>query len=129
MAVKVQIGNSTFFCDTPEEAVKIHSLAGNGGGTPMQATVVEGSSSLAHKQDDGTAQLFLKKLSPYAGQEVNSEEMAKIVGAKDLSGLGPKMRQLRASFDSANLVLDHFIVKRKPDAATPTSWHISKGAA
>lgn len=127
--VKLQIGASTFVCETAEEAVRIHHLLGVNGGAPLQGSAMDEPPGLGRRLEDGATQIILKKLAPYAGQEVNSEEMVKILEAKNLSGLGPKMRQLRASFESANMVFDHYIVKRKPDASTPTTWLIAKAAA
>jgi hypothetical protein len=117
--VKVEIGGTTFFCDSADEAVRIHRLANAGVSAPtQQATAV--------RRPSGMGRAFLKKIEPHVGKEVSSEELAKIIGAKSKAGLGPKLFQLRKNLADDNVVLDDFIVKKKLDAMSPTSWMIAK---
>jgi hypothetical protein len=128
--VKVQIGNSTFICDTAEEAVRIHKLASSGGSGP-----VSHASPANHRPaTNGRAQAVMRKLTPkltpFVGKEVSSEEMAKLIGAKGPSGLGPKMHQLRRTLANESILIDDFIVKKeKQEPREPTAWKILKAAA
>jgi len=126
--IRLQIGNSIFSCDTPEEAVRIHRLAGGvGGATPQQPNASQQTSPKANGQR-GRGLDLIKKLSPHVGKELTSEELAKIVGAKGANGLGPKIHQLRLMLEKESVVLDDYIERRKADAVSPTTWFIKAAA-
>jgi hypothetical protein len=125
--VKLQIGNSTFICDTAEEAVRIHRLAGGGNGIAAPSPA-SGSHVARQPASTGRTKVLLKKLGPHVGKDLTSEELAKIVGAKTL-GLGPMMHQLRRNLAKDGIEMDDFILKVKPDPDSPASWKILKVAA
>ena len=125
--VKLQIGASVFFCDTAEEAVRIHRLVGSNG-VAVQTHIPAEPVRASTNEQRRTVQLILKKLEPLAGKVLNSEEMAKVIGAKGTNGLGPKMHQMRKLFTIEGSALDDFVVKHKPDPLGPTSWIIQKRA-
>jgi hypothetical protein len=126
--VKLQIGASIFHCDTAEEAYRIHRMdTANSGGS---ITVSNGISVRATPNGNGggssVGREFLKKLEPFAGKELNSEQFMEIVDAKSTYALGPVLRQIRKSLEVEGLSFDSYVVKQKPDPETPTSWAILK---
>lgn len=123
--VKVQIEGSIFHCDTAEEAVRIHRLVGAGSAQPNSPT---SPSPTPTKRQNGRAGSVLKKLAPHIGKELNSDDMAKILDAKNATGLGPKVRQLRKSLHDEGIEMDEYIERVKPDPAGPTTWKIHKAA-
>jgi hypothetical protein len=121
--VKLQIGASTFFCETAEEAYRIHRMDAGAsptvttGGVPARASQ-NGNGGLGHK--------FLKKLEPLVGQHLSSEKFMEVVNAKSTYALGPVLRRIRESLESEGLAFENYVSKEKPDADTPTSWVILK---
>ena len=125
--VKLQIGVSTFFCDTAEEAVRIHRLVGNGVAATQGTAAVTAHRS--HSKSGQQSLLFLRKLTPYVGKDLSSDDMAKVAGAASATGLGPKMAQIKKRLANEGVILDDFIVRKKPDAAGPVTWSVVKAEA
>jgi hypothetical protein len=122
--IKVVIGSTTFFCETPEEAVRVHRLSNSQGGT-----IVHASAKAAIKRPLRPAtSAVLKKLGQNAGKDLSSDDMAKVMGAASANGLGPKIAQLRRELENDGQTIEDYIVKQKPDPMGPTTWRIVQRA-
>ena len=126
--IKLQIGVSTFTCDSAEEAVRIHRLV-SGAMSSQQATTVTTGHRITPRNGTAGGMTFIKRLGPYVGKELKSDEMAKVAGAKSAAGLGPRMAQLRKTLADDGVMLEDFIIRRKPDAASPVTWTVVKAEA
>lgn len=115
MSIKVQIDNTTFYCDTAQEAILLHELAQPK--TSVRAVATHKSYGIKlpgsdMSDDTKEAKAFLRKLMPNEGSELSAEEMAKILDTKP-TGVGPRlsrMKRLLASM-SPTLDIDDFVTR------------------
>lgn len=128
--IRIQHGNTTFGCDTPEEAIKLHKLlsaeysAGNKQIATALVSMFVGPKANGNGKESFALQ-FSKKLAPHSGKRYNSVELAKIVEAKNVNGLGPKLVQIRKMLATESRSLDSYISKIS-DSNGATFWDIPK---
>ena len=67
---------------------------------------------------------FLRKL-PAEGKKLDAGQMASIVGAKNLFGVGPKLRKLGELLEAEGMDMSDYISTRKTDTGS-TIWAIRK---
>jgi len=132
--VKLTVGGSVFSCETAEEAVKIHRMLAQ----PESAGIAVKTQTGVFTQTVNTGTFhpgkgvfvsFVKKIEPLAGKHVSSEEFAKVIGAKNPNGLGPKIAQLRKVVAHEGIQLDDYVQKTKLDPEGPTLWRITVPAS
>ena len=127
--IKLQIGASTFICDSAEEAVRVHRLVSGAMSSQQLTTTVTTGHRITPRNGTAGGMMFIKRLGPYVGKELKSEEMAKVAGAKSAAGLGPRMAQIKKTLADDGVMLEDFIIRRKPDAASPVTWTVVKAEA
>jgi len=104
-------------CETAEEALKLQRLM------LQRQSPQRNSAAMPAINGQSIARQFLEKLRPHDGKEVDSAQLAKIVGAETRSGVGPKLRHLRAALEHESISLDSYLRGHKSARGTMT-WTV-----
>lgn len=124
--ITVKIGNSTFLCENPQEAIQIHRLSENISSTSSAGTTV---SMIGTGVNDPIPEvLFIRKLVDYQGRDLDADKMAGLLGANGTFGVGPrlaKVRRVLESFSPPVLLSDYLSTRKNEDGST--TWTVKTG--
>jgi hypothetical protein len=128
--IRVQVGSSSFYCESAEEAVKVHRLLSDESNRRMVPVAQALVSALA-KHSNGHSQhsfatTFVKTLAPHSGKQLSSDELAKIIGTRSVAGVGPKLAQIRKLLAREDVPLESYITKVVSDGGGPARWDIAR---
>lgn len=120
--IKVEIGDTIFYCDSACEAADLATLMGRKNGVYRKNV----PKSLV--KENGEMSSFVQKIKDLPSTSVTSETLCEALGLESVNGLGPKMRGYAKRFEQAydqplKSVLESVI---KP--GQPTVWKIHKNA-
>lgn len=107
--IKVQIKDTIFYCDTPEEAIALHKLSQPEQSESRQSkpvhiqpavvkkpviTTVNALGQILSKQKKQEVIDFLHSLKQFEGAELDATKMAKVLGADKPHGVGPRLARI-----------------------------------
>lgn len=69
------------------------------------------------------AKEFIQILKPHSGKTMDSEALAKIIGAESAVGVGPKVRHMKSAFEQEKLSLSDYLEGEKV-GRNPRVWRV-----
>lgn len=99
MAITIRPDGS-IVASTPQEAVEVQRLI------MARQSMRTTSSQVKLNPADSVPQRLIKSLRQYDGQEINAEQLSKVIGLKTAQGVGTKMRHLDRAFRAEGMDLN-----------------------
>ena len=127
--IKVQIGETLFFCDNAQDAADIANLMGGKNGSLRGGSIQNATTRKAQElpNDHGEMVNFIHKINSLPSTLVSSDTLSSALNLESVNGLGPKMRGLSRRFAAAYQIPLEEILTREGRPGQPIFWRVNKG--
>ena len=120
--IKVEIGETVFFCDSAREAAELATLMGRKNGVHRRN--IQKSSA----DENGEISSFVKKIKDLPSTSVSSESLCEALGLESVNGLGPKIRGYSKRFEQVYNQPLKSVLESVIKPGQQTVWKIKKDA-